>query len=163
MSVKDYYKILKIRKDASAEEVKKAYRKLAMKHHPDRNRGDASAEEHFKEINEAYAVLGDTEKRKQYDMFGAEGFRRQFSQEDIFRNFDFGNIFEEMGFGRDDWLGRMFGGAGAKPGGAYSRGSAFYRFSVRRGAHSRKKNQALCQRSRSSAGTADPLSCCHLR
>ena len=138
MSAKDYYKILKVRKDASAEEIKKAYRKLAMKYHPDRNRGDASAEEHFKEINEAYAVLGDAEKRKQYDMFGAEGFQRQFSQEDIFRNFDFGNVFEEMGFGRDAWLGRMFGGAGAKPRGAYTRSSAFHGSPYGAGAHSRK-------------------------
>jgi len=138
MSAKDYYKILKVRKDASAEEIKKAYRKLAMKYHPDRNRGDASAEEHFKEINEAYAVLGDAEKRKQYDMFGAEGFQRQFSQEDIFRNFDFGNVFEEMGFGRDAWLGRMFGGAGAKPRGAYARSSAFHGSPYGAGAHSRK-------------------------
>jgi curved DNA-binding protein len=139
MSAKDYYRILKIRKAASAEEIKKAYRKLAMKYHPDRNRGDTSAEERFKEINEAYAVLGDAEKRKQYDMFGAEGFHRQFSQEDIFRNFDFGNVFEEMGFGRDAWLGRMFGGAGAKPRGAYARNSAFHGSPYDSGAHSRKR------------------------
>jgi curved DNA-binding protein len=139
MPAKDYYKILKVRKDASADEMKKAYRKLAMKYHPDRNKGDAVAEERFKEINEAYAVLGDTEKRKQYDMFGAEGFGRQFSQEDIFRNFDFGNVFEEMGFGSEDWLGRVFGGSGAKQRSAYARASQFHPGPQGDGFHSRRK------------------------
>ena len=90
MAGKDYYKILGISKTSSPEEVKKAYRKLAMKYHPDRNKGDKTAEAKFKDISEAYAVLSDTEKRKQYDMFGSEGFQNRFSQEDIFRDFDFG-------------------------------------------------------------------------
>jgi curved DNA-binding protein len=141
MPAKDYYKILRVRKDASADEMKKAYRKLAMKYHPDRNKGDAVAEERFKEINEAYAVLSDTEKRKQYDMFGAEGFGRQFSQEDIFRNFDFGNVFEEMGFGSEDWLGRVFGGAGARQRSAYARASQFRAGSHEDGLHTRRKSR----------------------
>jgi curved DNA-binding protein len=126
MSAKDYYKILKVRKDASQEELKKAYRKLAMKYHPDRNRGDTAAEERFKEINEAYAVLSDAGKRKQYDMFGAEGFHRQFKQEDIFRNFDFGNVFEEMGFNSEDLFGRGFGGMGGRQRSTHARGAQFY-------------------------------------
>ena len=85
MSGKDYYKILETSKSASAGEIKKAYRKLALKYHPDHNKGDKSAEAKFKEISEAYAVLSDPEKKKQYDMFGAEGFQNRFSQEDIFR------------------------------------------------------------------------------
>ncbi|MGD2125648.1 MAG: DnaJ C-terminal domain-containing protein [Desulfobacteraceae bacterium] len=99
MSGKDYYKILGVSKTASREEIKKAYRKLALQYHPDRNKGDKAAEAKFKNISEAYAVLSDAEKRKQYDMFGAEGFGRRFSQEDIFRDFDFGSIFSEFGFG----------------------------------------------------------------
>jgi len=99
MGGKDYYRILEVSKTASPEEIKKAYRKLALKYHPDRNKGDRAAEERFKEINEAYAVLSDPEKRRQYDTFGAEGFHQRFSQEDIFRNFDFASIFREFGFG----------------------------------------------------------------
>jgi len=68
---------------AATTRLKKAYRKLAMKYHPDRNPNKKEAEERFKEINEAYAVLSDKEKRKQYDTFGAEGFHQRFSQEDI--------------------------------------------------------------------------------
>lgn len=96
---KDYYKTLGISKGASAGEIKKAYRKMAMKYHPDRNTGDKGAEARFKEVNEAYAVLSNPEKRKQYDMFGAEGFEKRFTQEDIFRDFDLGSIFREFGFG----------------------------------------------------------------
>ena len=99
MSGKDYYKILGVSKSASAEEIKKAYRKSAMKYHPDRNKGDKKAEAMFKDVSEAYAVLGDKEKRKQYDTFGSEGFQSRFSQEDIFRDFDFGSIFSEFGIG----------------------------------------------------------------
>jgi len=99
MAGKDYYKILGVSKDASPEEIKRAYRKLALKYHPDRNKGNKAAEAKFKEINEAYAVLSDPEKRRQYDTFGAEGFHSRFSQEDIFRGFDFNSIFREFGFG----------------------------------------------------------------
>lgn len=99
MTVKDYYSILGVSRSASAEDIKKSYRKLALKYHPDRNPGNRDAESRFKEINEAYAVLSNIEKKKQYDTFGAEGFQRRFSQEDIFRGFDMGSIFREFGFG----------------------------------------------------------------
>jgi|WetSurSiteA1Bulk_404760.scaffolds.fasta_scaffold27812_2 curved DNA-binding protein len=98
MPAKDYYTMLGVSKTASANEIKKAYRKLAMKHHPDRNKGNKDAEAKFKDISEAYAVLSDQEKRKQYDTFGSEGFQNKFSQDEIFRNFDFGDIFKEFGF-----------------------------------------------------------------
>ena len=128
MASKDYYKILGVNKNAGEDEMKKAYRKLAMKYHPDQNKGDKQAEERFKELNEAYAVLSDKEKRRQYDMFGAEGFQQRFSQEDIFRNFDFGQVFREFGFGSEDLFGRIFGGMGGgrrsfgRSGGPYSGG-----------------------------------------
>jgi len=116
VAVKDYYKILGVSKSSSADEMKKAYRKLAMKYHPDRNKGDKNAEARFKDISEAYAVLSDKEKRKQYDMFGSEGFQNRFSQEDIFRDFDFGSIFREFGFeggGRGrNVFSQIFGGMG---------------------------------------------------
>ena len=72
MSKRDYYEVLGISKSASEEEVKKAYRKLAMQFHPDRNAGDKESEAKFKEVNEAYSVLSDGQKRKQYDTFGFE-------------------------------------------------------------------------------------------
>jgi len=72
MDVKDYYKILGVDKNASQDEIKRAFRKLARKHHPDVNPGDSRAEERFKEINEAHEVLSDEEKRKKYDRFGSQ-------------------------------------------------------------------------------------------
>ncbi len=118
MQGKDYYRILGVERTASPEQIRKVYRKLAMKHHPDRNPGDKAAEERFKEISEAYAVLSDPEKRKQYDTFGAEGFGQRFSQEDIFRG-GFESIFGNagMGFGADlfeSLFGRMGGGGGGR-------------------------------------------------
>ena len=113
----DYYKILGLNKDVSDGEIKKAYRKLAMKYHPDHAKGDKSAEEKFKKISEAYAVLSDKEKRKQYDTFGSEGFHQRFSQEDIFRSFDFGDIFREFGFGGGDFSRGRPGGARFSSGG----------------------------------------------
>ena len=111
MATRDYYDILGVSKKASDEEIKRAYRKLAMKYHPDRNPNKKEAEERFKEINEAYAVLSDKEKRKQYDTFGAEGFRQRFTQEDIFRGFDFEEILSGLfgGRGRREF---RFGGRG---------------------------------------------------
>ena len=106
----DYYKILGLSKSASADEIKKAYRKMAMKYHPDHTKGDKAAEETFKQISEAYAVLSDKEKRKQYDTFGSSGFHQRYSQEDIFRGFDFGDIFKEFGFGGRGGSRFSFGG-----------------------------------------------------
>ncbi len=111
MAGKDYYNMLGVAKNASDEEIKRAYRKLAMKYHPDRNPNKKEAEERFKEINEAYAVLSDKEKRKQYDTFGAEGFQQRFSQEDIFRGFDFDEILSNLFGGRGRRESR-FGGRG---------------------------------------------------
>ena len=110
MSESDYYKILGANKTASDEEIKKAYRKLAMKYHPDHTKGDKNAEEKFKKISEAYAVLSDKEKRRQYDQFGSTGFHQRFTQEDIFKGFDFSDIFREFGFGGTNFFKGKGGG-----------------------------------------------------
>jgi len=134
MAKRDYYEVLGVKKTASEEEIKKAFRKLAMKHHPDRNPGNKQAEERFKEINEAYAVLSDKQKRQQYDQFGPSGFSQRYSQEDIFRGFDISDLLKDLGFsfGRAGGGGRrgrtqyggledLFGGFGrGQPGGAQS-------------------------------------------
>lgn len=118
MAQTDYYKALGVDKKATPEEIKKAFRKLAVKYHPDRNPGDKSAEDKFKEINEAYAVLSDPQKKEQYDTFGSNGFHKQYSQEDIFRGFDFGGTFKDMGMGgNEDIFSRLFGGAFGRGGG----------------------------------------------
>lgn len=93
----DYYKILGLDKTASKDDLKKAYRKLALKYHPDRTKGDKKAEEKFKQANEAYAVLSDPEKRQQYDTYGSDTFQKRYTQEDIFRGADLGSIFREFG------------------------------------------------------------------
>jgi curved DNA-binding protein len=112
MSQQDYYKILGVSKTATDAEIKKAYRKLAMKYHPDHSKGDKPAEEMFKKISEAYAVLSDKEKRQQYDTFGSTGFHQRYSQEDIFRNVDLGDILKEFGFGGQ---GTRFSFGGGSP------------------------------------------------
>ncbi len=105
----DFYKVLGLEKGASLEEIKQAYRKLALKYHPDVNKSD-EAEEKFKEINEAYAVLSDPEKRKQYDAYGPDAFNQRYTQEDIFRNFDFEKVFRDFGFnfGGEDFGSSIF-------------------------------------------------------
>lgn len=112
---RDYYDILGVPKSASKGDIKKGYRKLAMKYHPDRNK-EKDAAERFKEVSEAYAVLSDDKKRSQYDQFGHEGFDRMYSQEDIFRSAhfeDFADIFGNFGSrGRspfEDLFGSFFG------------------------------------------------------
>jgi curved DNA-binding protein len=115
----DYYGVLGLEKSASADQIKKAYRKLALKYHPDKNPDDKKAEERFKEITEAYAVLSDPEKKQQYDQFGDAAFHQNFSQEDIFRGADLNSIFREFGFGGrggDDIFSQIFGGGGMHQG-----------------------------------------------
>ncbi|NOY13658.1 MAG: DnaJ domain-containing protein [Deltaproteobacteria bacterium] len=109
----DYYSTLGVDRNADAATIKKAYRKLAQKYHPDRNPDDKSAEDRFKQITEAYAVLSDKNKRQQYDQFGDSDFHQRFSQEDIFRNMDFGDIF---GGGGEDLFSQLFGGGRARGG-----------------------------------------------
>ncbi len=99
MGATEYYKILGVDKKASAGEIKKAYRKMAMKYHPDHTKDDKAAEAQFKKISEAYAVLSDPEKRQQYDTYGSADFQQRYSQDDIFRNFDINQIFREFGLG----------------------------------------------------------------
>jgi molecular chaperone DnaJ len=126
MSKRDYYEILGVAKNAAADEIKKAYRKVAMQFHPDRNPGDKAAEEKFKEAAEAYEVLSDTDKKAQYDRFGhagvsgngrgSGGFGAGMNTEDIFSQF--GDIFGE------DIFGSFFGGGSrsSRGGGGRSRG-----------------------------------------
>lgn len=108
MSTKrDYYDVLGVGKSADATEIKKAYRKLAMKYHPDKNPGDKEAEERFKEINEAYEVLSDETKRRNYDQFGHEGVNGQgFGGAGGFGGQGFGGFDDIFG----DIFGDMFGG-----------------------------------------------------
>jgi len=106
---KDYYEVLGVQREASEKEIKSAYRKLAMKYHPDRS--DASdAEERFKEISEAYAVLSDQDKRKQYDQFGHAGINSHYSQEDLFRGVNFEDLLRGFGFGGGESIFDMFFG-----------------------------------------------------
>lgn len=116
--MEDYYSLLGINRQADEDQIKKAYRKMAMKYHPDRNKDNPKAEDQFKKVSEAYAVLSDAEKRKQYDRFGSDGFKQKYSQEDIFRNFNADEIFQKFGFrpsgGGDPFQGihEMFSGGG---------------------------------------------------
>lgn len=123
MEYKDYYKILGIERNASKEEIKRAYRKLALKTHPDRNPGDAKAEERFKEINEAYQVLSDPEKKSRYDQLGESYSQWQqggapaggFNWEDWFTpspsgNVRMGGLEDILGDDFSDFFRRIFGG-----------------------------------------------------
>ena len=107
---RDYYEILGVSKNATKEQIKDAYRKLALQYHPDRNKS-SGAEEKFKEISEAYAILSDDEKRKQFDTFGRECVYQKYREEDIFRGADFSDVFRGLGFGFggfDDLFSQFF-------------------------------------------------------
>jgi molecular chaperone DnaJ len=111
---RDYYEVLGVARNASPEAIKKAYRKLAIQLHPDRNKA-ADAEEKFKELSEAYAVLSDDQKKARYDQFGHAGIDQQYSSEDLYRNINFQDLFGGMGF--DDLFGSLFGTGGSRRGG----------------------------------------------
>ena len=121
---RDYYEILGVAREATVAEIKKAYRKLALKYHPDRvpEEKKKESEEEFKVISEAYAVLTDPKKRQLYDQYGHAGVDQQYSSEDIFRGADFGDlgdIFSQFfggGGGQSDIFGSMFGGGGGHRG-----------------------------------------------
>ncbi|MDD5518757.1 MAG: DnaJ domain-containing protein, partial [Candidatus Omnitrophica bacterium] len=95
---RDYYEILGVHKNASLDEVKKAYRELALKFHPDRvpHEQKKEAEEKFKEISESYAVLSDSQKRALYDQYGHSGIDQKYAQEDIFKGADFSSVFRDL-------------------------------------------------------------------
>ena len=104
---RDYYSVLGISPSASDEEIKKAYRRLAMESHPDRNPGDPKGEERFKEINEAYAVLGVPQKRREHDR-SHRTYQKPYWSEDVLRDFDFLSIFREFGQRFDDEIQERF-------------------------------------------------------
>jgi len=113
MAKRDYYEVLGLSREASPEEVKKAYRKMAIQYHPDKNPGDAQAEENFKEAAEAYEVLRDSNKRQQYDRFGHEGMRGSGGFSGAGMDFDPFDVFRSFmdGFGG---FGDIFGGGGQR-------------------------------------------------
>jgi len=116
MNKRDYYEILGVSREVSTSDIKKAYRQLAMKYHPDRNPGDSEAEEKFKEASEAYSVLADQEKRNLYDRFGHEGLKgsnRGFGDFSFFSD----SIFSDF----EDILGSFFGFGGGRGGAQGSR------------------------------------------
>ncbi len=144
MEQKDYYRILSVEREATAQQIKEAYRKFALEYHPDRNQGDGDAVEKMKELNEAYAVLSDPDKKRRYDRlredYGPDAydrFRQNYTEQDIFRGSDINQVFEEMarsfGFRRFDDIFRDFYGQGyrsfefRRPG-VFGRGFLFFGF-----------------------------------
>lgn len=116
MSKRDYYEVLGVDKNVSEKELKKAYRRIAMKCHPDRNPGDKASEEKFKEASEAYEILSDPQKRNAYDQFGHEGVNAQMGGAGAS---DFGGFSDIFG----DVFGDIFGGGGSRSRGGPQRGS----------------------------------------
>ncbi|MDO5295923.1 MAG: DnaJ C-terminal domain-containing protein [bacterium] len=138
MEYQDYYKVLGVARDASAKDIKSAYRKLTKKYHPDVNKGDANAEAKYRQINEAYEVLGDPDKRSKYDQFGSQwehyqkmggnpfggGGAQTINLEDLLRQFGGGGQSTGGRSGRSSFFDILFGNMGSGMGGAFSGGSS---------------------------------------
>ena len=119
MLIKDYYRLLDVERETSGEEIKKAYRKLAFQYHPDRNQGDPGCEERLKEVNEAYQILGDEEKRRRYDLLCQQSFNRHvYDQKDMSDDlFEILRAFTRRGYGMRGLgacKGRGFGKRGCR-------------------------------------------------
>jgi molecular chaperone DnaJ len=114
MAKRDYYEVLGVAKNASADDIKKAYRKKALELHPDRNPGDKAAEEKFKEAAEAYDVLSDTDKKARYDRYGHAGLEGMGGGAGGFQGMDMDDILRRFGFDTDDIFGEFFGGGGGR-------------------------------------------------
>ena len=121
MAKRDYYEVLGVSKTVSAEDLRKAYRKKAIEHHPDKNQGDKKAEEKFKEAAEAYEVLSDADKRARYDRYGHAGLEGMNGGGAGFQGMDMDDILRRFGFDSDDIFGEFFGG-GRRGGGGRPRG-----------------------------------------
>ena len=111
MAKRDYYDVLGVGKSSSADQIKSAYRKLAVKYHPDKNEGDKAAEEKFKEASEAYHVLSNSERKQNYDNFGHAAFENGGGGSGGFGNFDFSSHFSDI---FEDFFGEGFGGSGRR-------------------------------------------------
>jgi len=120
MAKRDYYEVLGVDKGASADQIKSAYRKQAVKYHPDKNKGDKSAEDKFKEASEAYHVLSNSERKQNYDNFGHAAFENGAGGRGGFGNFDFSNHFSDI---FEDFFGEGFGGSRRKSRRSNNRGS----------------------------------------
>ena len=120
MAKRDYYEVLGINKSSSADQIKSAYRKLAVKYHPDKNEGDKGAEEKFKEASEAYHVLSNPERKQNYDNFGHAAFENGGGGRGGFGNFDFSSHFSDI---FEDFFGEGFGGGGRRSRRSNNRGS----------------------------------------
>ena len=120
MAKRDYYDVLGVSKSSSADQIKSAYRKLAVKYHPDKNEGDKTAEEKFKEASEAYHVLSNSERKQNYDNFGHAAFENGGGGRGGFGNFDFSSHFSDI---FEDFFGEGFGGGGRRNRRANNRGS----------------------------------------
>ncbi len=120
MAKRDYYDVLGVDKGASADQIKSAYRKQAVKYHPDKNKGDKTAEDKFKEASEAYHVLSNSERKQNYDNFGHAAFENGGGGRGGFSNFDFSNHFSDI---FEDFFGEGFGGGGRRSRRSNNRGS----------------------------------------
>ena len=141
MYKKNYYSILEIEQTATADQIRKAYHSLALQYHPDRNPDDEIAEDKFKEVSEAYAVLSNSKKRRDYDRYGHNDFHRRYRHEDLYERMSSSDLFEQMYF-----TNTFFGGCGCGRGRRARRGPMVYDLELKPHEASRGIRQELTVR-----------------